>query len=127
MDFLHDQDNSMARQKKNIHRVTAFLNQAQYDAMMTMITENMADTPSQFIRSLITEAWRGRTEEKTRRPVGRPRKDDSPGQVLDNELRNIPHPDQFSDANRGTFMTQSEYDEWMENHPWHKARLKGQS
>lgn len=122
----------MARTKTKVYRVTAFLNQAQHDALQSLMTESMADTASQYLRNLIAETWRTRTLEKSRRPVGRPRRDDSAGQssdtrAIEDEPRNIPHPDQFSDANRGTFMTQSEYDEWLDNHPWHKERLKRQS
>ena len=106
------------------YRVVTFLNEVQNNALITLMADAMEDNTAQYLRVLITNAYRARNEERTKRPVGRPRTTDStPDTVPIDEPRNIPHPDKISEGNRGKFITQSEYDEWLDNHPWHKAQL----
>ena len=106
----------MARTKNKVRRVTLYLNQAQSDALNALMASHMADTPSAYLGRLIADTWNTRNK-----PAGRPKKsvtDRSGDETEEEEPRDIPHPDTFMNA--GKFMTQSEYDAWLERHPDHR-------
>lgn len=99
----------MARIKNKIARYAVYVNQAQDDALKAMMKEDMADTPSAFIGSLIAKEWTRRTKPK---PQGRPKKEQDEQEQAkqapeEEEVRDIPHPDTF--GHEGEFMTATEY------------------
>ncbi len=81
------------------------LNPMQEQALKKLMTEDMQTNVSAYFASMIVEITKRRAEE-TKRPVGRPKKDDEED---DEEM--VLHPDQISIGNKGRMITKGQYNE----------------
>lgn len=85
------------------------LNEAEAAILQTLMFEDAKEDVSGYFGFLLSEVYKTRQEGK-KRPVGRPKTDENVSH--DAGPRTIPHPDSM--MHHGEFMTQAEYDTWME-------------
>lgn len=102
---------NMARNKTKVVRYSVSLNEAENSILQALMYEDAKQDVSGYFGFLLSEVYKQRQEGK-KRPVGRPKADTAGGVPEDAGPRNIPHPDTMMHA--GEFMTQAEYDTWLE-------------
>ena len=83
------------------------------EMLEAIMKEHVHTFPSPVVRDLIVEEMKRRKEAKKRpAPVTTTTEKKAEKEYPDNEPRDIPHPDSL--MNKGVFMTQSEFDAYME-------------
>jgi hypothetical protein len=65
----------MGRTKTQVLKFLVSINDAQAEALQTLMEEDMQENRSQYIGMLITEVYKNRRKVEEKRPVGRPKKE----------------------------------------------------
>ncbi len=86
-------------------RIFITLSDAQHELLKSVMEMDTANNVSAYFAMLLTN----RKDEKTKRPAGRPRKED---ESEEEEIANIPNPNKM-DAKYRPLLTKTEYDGWM--------------
>jgi hypothetical protein len=81
------------------------LNDAQQEVLDVLMTEALATSPSAYLASLVVEAWKNKNKK-----VPRSRSSKEGPEQIDEDARDIPHPDQI--FHKGQFLTATELEAW---------------